>query len=142
MELLLIRKEFSKNSTIGELFINGEFFCYTLEDFDRDLNKDGDLLDSGEQKVNAATAIPRGTYKVSLSMSNRFKKYLPELHNVPGFVGVRIHNGNHKDHTEGCILVGSTKAKDFIGNSVATMLKLMNRLEKVEKTEKISITIK
>lgn len=134
MELKLIRETFTDKSTIGSLFVNGIFFCYTLEDKDR-------KLESGGVKEYAKTAIPRGKYKVINSFSNRFKKYMPELVNVPQFAGIRIHSGNTADHSEGCILVGSTKAVDFIGNSKLTFDKLMKAIQRVEKIERINITI-
>lgn len=134
MELKLIRETFTEKSTIGSLYVNGIFFCYTLEDKDR-------KLESGGVKEYAKTAIPRGKYKVINSFSNRFKKYLPELVNVPQFAGIRIHAGNTAEHSEGCILVGSTKAVDFIGNSKVTFDKLMKAIQAVEKIEKINIEI-
>ena len=134
MELKLIRETFTEKSTIGSLYVNGIFFCYTLEDKDR-------KLESGGVKEYAKTAIPRGKYKVINSFSNRFKKYLPELVNVPQFAGIRIHAGNTADHSEGCILVGATKAVDFIGQSQVTFGKLMKAIQAVEKIEKINITI-
>ena len=134
MELKLIRETFTDKSTIGSLYVNGIFFCYTLEDKDR-------KLESGGVKEYAKTAIPRGKYKVINSFSNRFKKYMPELVNVPQFAGIRIHAGNTADHSEGCILVGSTKAADFIGNSKVTFDNLMKVIQRVEKIERINITI-
>lgn len=134
MELKLIRETFTEKSTIGSLYVNGIFFCYTLEDKDR-------KLESGGVKEYSKTAIPRGKYKVINSFSNRFKKYLPELVNVPQFAGIRIHAGNTAEHSEGCILVGSTKAVDFIGNSKVTFDKLMKAIQAVEKIEKINIEI-
>jgi hypothetical protein len=137
-ELKVIRKEFTTNSIIGELYVNGQFFCYTLEDVNRDLNNDGDLKDVGEKKVDGETAIPKGTYEVIVNMSNRFKKMMPLLLNVEGFEGIRIHAGNAKKDTHGCILVGATKSKDFIGNSVVTFERLMRVLKMFDK---IQITI-
>jgi len=95
----------SKNSTIGEMTVDGKWECYTLEDIER------------EVKVKSETAIAKGTYKVIINKSNRFKKLLPLLLNVPNFEGVRIHPGNTNHDTEGCILVGRTRSKDFIGQS-------------------------
>lgn len=141
MELLLNRDKFSSISTIGTLHVNGALQCFTLEDFDRDKNKDGDLNDSGEAKVFGKTAIPRGRYQVIISYSNRFKKNLPLLLNVPGFLGIRIHSGNTHADTEGCILVGETKSKDFVGNSRVAFADLMLKLEIASKREKIYITI-
>ena len=137
-ELKVIRKEFTSNSIIGELYVNGQFFGFTLEDTNRDLNNDGDLKDTGEKKVDGETAIPKGTYEVIVNMSNRFKRMMPLLINVEGFEGVRIHNGNTKKDTHGCILVGATKSKDFIGNSVVTFERLMRVLKMFDK---IQITI-
>ena len=138
MEILIKREEFTKESTIGSMFIDGKFFCYTLEDYDRDLNKDGDLNDAGEAKVFGLTAIPKGKYKVIVDYSNRFKKTLPHILNVPGFEGVRIHNGNTAKDSEGCILIGSTKSKNFVGDSVNTLKKFLSLISK-EKTINLQI---
>ena len=92
-------------------------------------------------KVHGKTAIPTGRYKVIISYSNRFKKYLPEIVGVPGFLGIRIHSGNSAADTEGCPLVGTTKGIDFIGNSRKAFTPLMAKLKAAEKKEKIYITI-
>lgn len=122
--------------THGVLTIEGNVFeCYTLEDKVRE----GDIF---KVKVQNETAIPAGRYEVILNMSNRFKKYMPLLLNVPNFSGVRIHSGNTKDHTEGCILVGFENGEDgFLGDSRNAFNELMKVLRKVEKKEKIYITI-
>lgn len=140
MNIQVIRETFTPKSTIGKMYIGGRFFCYTLEDVDRDRNKDGDLNDAGEQKVYGETAIPRGKYNVTLIMSNRFKVIMPLLNNVPGFEGIRIHNGNTSEHTHGCILVGESKGLDFIGGSKMAFAKLMDILSKTK--EPITIEIK
>ena len=71
-------------------------------------------------------------------MSNRFKKELPILFNVPNFEGVRIHPGNVAEDTEGCILVGQTKSLDFIGNSKKAFAKLF---AKMKLAKEITLTI-
>ena len=117
MKLTLIRQEFTDISTIGELLIEGEHFCFTLEDPVRD------------EKVYGMTAIPYGTYEVVVTYSPRFKKNMPILKNVENYEGVRIHVGNTADDTEGCILVGYTKGKDFIGGSRKAFNDLMAKIK-------------
>jgi hypothetical protein len=129
MILQLKRKIFTDDSTIGELSIDGVFVCYTLEDKVR------------TTKVQNVTAIPYGKYEVIINFSNRFQQYMPLLINVPNYEGVRIHSGNKSTDTEGCILVGSSKSLNFIGNSRATYKSLFAKMKKVEKKEKIFINI-
>ncbi len=125
MKLFLYRHTFSSVSTIGDLFVDGDYFCKTLEDADRKLECDG-------EKIPGKTAIPRGTYDVILDWSPRFKRELPHVLDVPGFAGIRIHPGNRAGDTEGCILVGSkVVSEDFIADSRYTFMVLMNRLEDV-----------
>ena len=126
MDLLLQRIEKTDKTTVGKLFIDGKFECYTLEDVER------------EVKIKSETAIPKGHYDVIITLSNRFKRDLPLLLNVPNFEGIRIHSGNSNHDTEGCILVGSTKIKDFVGNSRNTFNKLF---EKLKKANNINIKI-
>ena len=124
MKLLLKRLHRTESSTIGELYVDGVFECYTLEDIER------------EVKIKSETAISKGTYKVIVTMSNRFKRLLPLLMNVPDFQGVRIHAGNTNHDTEGCILVGQTRSKDFIGKSRKAFDNLFKKMQKAK-----SITI-
>jgi hypothetical protein len=142
MILELNRNTRSSKSTIGDLLINGEFFCYVLEDFDRGLDNIMTDAEIKAKKVYAETAIPKGTYKVVITFSPRFKQYMPLLLNVKGFQGIRIHSGNTAAHTEGCLIVGLTKSTNFVGQSKLAYSKLMAKLKKVEKTEEIFITIK
>lgn len=139
MKLTLKRIFLGLDYTIGKLFVNGDFFCDTLEDLVRDLNKDGDLTDPGETKVYGATAIPYGTYKIIMSMSPKFKRMLPRLVDVPGFEGVLIHAGNTAKDTEGCILVGRNKIKGSLTDSRVTENALTKML--MECKEDIYITI-
>lgn len=126
MKLLLKRLHRTEHSTIGELYVDGKFECYTLEDKER------------EVKIKSETAIPKGTYIVGITLSNRFKRLLPILINVPNFEGVRIHSGNTNHDTEGCILVGTTRSKDFIGNSRVAFSKLF---KKMQAAKNITLTI-
>ena len=113
------RFEFKDTYTVGKMYIDNIYECYTLED----------VVRKGA-KVNGQTAIPTGTYSVIINVSNRFKRRLPLLLNVPGFTGVRIHTGNSSADTHGCILLGSTwTGKDFIQGSKAAFDPLLVRME-------------
>jgi hypothetical protein len=129
MELRVRRFEFSDESTIGELAVDGQFECYTLEDKVR------------PTKVAGKTAIPAGRYEVVINFSQRFQKPLPFLLNVPNFEGIRIHPGNVSANTEGCILVGDTKSENFIGDSRVAFNRLFEKMKAAAETEKIFIEI-
>lgn len=116
LKLTLVRWPSTAKSTSGLLYVDGKFFCYTLEDTER------------EVKIMHETCIPKGVYMVILSMSNRFKKILPLLLDVPNFEGIRIHAGNTDKDTSGCILVGLTRTTDFIGKSMEAKTALMEIL--------------
>lgn len=125
MKLKLIRVKGTAGFTEGKLYIDGVFECYTVEDADRQ-------LETGGVKVQNKTAIPKGIYKLIVSMSNRFKKNLPLLIDVPGFEGVRIHSGNSSKDTEGCIIVGSINDKaddDWVGASKVAMARLLPKIQ-------------
>lgn len=108
LELVVHRKILTPKCTVGELTIKGYLpVWYTLEDVDRDRNRDGDLNDPGEKKVWGETAIPSGLYNIKWQFSNHFKETMPYLDNVPNFSGVMIHPGNRIEHTHGCLLVGT-----------------------------------
>jgi len=129
MSALLIevkRDRFTLRSTTSEVWVNGEFFCYGLEDTDRKLEL------GTNQKIHGKSAIPRGTYKVTVTRSTRFKKMLPEVHDVPGFAGIRIHKGNAPDDTEGCLLVGRTRGKDWVGESGLAFDPLFKMIKEAE----------
>jgi hypothetical protein len=142
MEIIVKRVELTDESSISEWSIDGKFECYGIEDKDRGLLSSMSESEIKALKIYGKTAIPKGTYQVVLSFSNRFKKYLPELLNVKGYAGVRIHPGNTAADSEGCLLPGTTKAKNFVGNSVKAFNTLFAKMKTVEKKEKIFITIK
>lgn len=155
MELLLERKWIKEEYTIGRLYINGVFFCNTLEDKVRDLNKNG-TFDCGEFKISGHTAIPYGTYEITLDViSPKFSKYsfykevcegrLPRLLNVPAFDGILIHCADgpqgHK-LVEGCIGIGFNTIKGGLTKGKETFKELYKRLEAARKKgEKIKIKI-
>lgn len=121
--------------TIGRLFVDGRYFCDTLEDRCRDLDR--------EEKVMHETAIPAGTYEVIVNVSAKFKRKLPLLLNVPHFSGIRIHRGNTDKDTSGCILVGENKQPGRVINSTFYELRLTEMVEKAMLTgEKITIRVR
>ena len=120
MKIEIKRLHKTANSTIGEMTVDGIWECYTLEDIERPV------------KIKAETAISRGTYKIIINQSNRFKRLLPLLLDVPNFEGVRIHAGNTNHDTEGCILVGRTRSKDFIGQSKKAFDSLFTKMQKAK----------
>ena len=124
MNLTLKRLNLTPNYTEGELYVNGVYFCKTLEDTNRDLNKNGQF-DNNEKKVYGETCIPYGKYKVILSYSPKFKRELPEILEVPNFQGIRIHRGNKISDTLGCILCGEKVKNGYLSNSTPYEIKLV-----------------
>ena len=108
MNLELFRNKSNAACTIGELFIDGEHECYTLEDIVRE--QDGVPVELW--KIKGQTAIPAGTYVVTLTMSARFGRVMPLLNNVDGYTGIRMHPGNTAADTDGCIETGLQVADD------------------------------
>ena len=143
MELSIIRKTYTEDSTIGDFLINGIRYYYSLEDQDRQRQPDGSILPwTRDLKVYGETAIPYGRYEVITNFSGRFKRVMPLLMNVPDFAGVRIHAGNQDHDTHGCPLIGFTKANDFIGQSKKAFTDFMPRLVAALKKGKVFVTIK
>lgn len=126
---------------IGKLYINGEYFCDTLEDTDRGLDCFMSEKEIAEKKIYGQTAIPIGMYRVILDYSPKFKKILPLLLDVKGYSGIRIHSGNTEKDTLGCILVGQNKVVGKVINSKVTFNALYKRLKQHE-NEDILIEIK
>lgn len=142
MKLFLKRIHFGETFTVGQLYEDSGFslapICYTLEDKFREV--DGQPV--SQWKVQNETAIPRGVYNVAITFSNRFQSKLPQLMDVDGFSGVRIHTGNNSSNTEGCILVGMTwdGHSDWIGSSKVAMSSLMPLIENSTSPVVIQIT--
>lgn len=141
MRLRLERKYFKEDYTIGNLYVDGEFFSNTLEDKNRDLNKNG-RFDNGEAKVYGQTCIPFGTYRIIVNMSPKFGRELPRLLDVPHFEGILIHRGNTPENTLGCILVGENKVKGKVINSTPYEERLVRMMkEALSRGEDITIEI-
>lgn len=139
MELKVKRIAKRDTYTIGKLYVDGEYFCDTIEDRCRDLNDSMSVEEIKKIKVYGETAIPTGRYRVTLSYSVKFKKMLPEILNVKGFAGIRIHSGNTAKDSLGCILVGKNTVVGQVTSSRATFDRLMLKLNKT--TEPIFITV-
>lgn len=141
MKLTLKRIALRSTYAIGRLYVDGNYFCDTLEDTVRDLNKNC-KFDNGEKKVYGKTAIPYGTYEIKWTYSPRFKKYTPQLMNVPSFEGIRIHSGNTSADTEGCLILGENKQVGKVLNSRATINKFYPIIKKACSKGKVTIEIK
>ena len=129
MEIVIKRLYKKETYTIGKMYIDGEYFCDTLEDKDRGLKDSDPLADIKMKKVYGETAIPTGMYSVQVTYSQKFKKDLPMILNVKGFDGIRIHSGNYSSDSLGCVLVGKNKIKGGIIESKVTLEALMKKLE-------------
>lgn len=154
LELLVDRKYKKETYTIGNLYVDGEWFCNTLEDKDRGLKSSMPLDEIERLKIYAETAIPAGRYVVKMDVVspkyNRVKWYkdnfggrMPRLENVKGFSGVLIHSGTTAVDSAGCIIVGLNKKKGNVLESRVTFTKLWKILEEAHKSKKtIYLTIK
>lgn len=151
MKLKVERKWKKASYTVGKLYVNGQFFCNTMEDTDRGLKQTLPLSTIKDLKVPNETAIPTGTYNVRMDimspkysvvpwyLSNCHGARLPRLENVPGFSGILIHPGNTAADSSGCLLVGKndvvgkvTKSKDYFLKLYNTMYAAYKRGEKIE----------
>lgn len=136
MEIELIRDDDpALRHNYGKFFVNKLFFGETLEDKDR-------RLEDGGEKIDGDTAIPRGRYKVTLSMSRRFGRVMPELHDVPGFTGVRVHGGNTEVDTHGCPLLGQVRTDTGVANCKGVNDRLYVTLQAAEQRgEEVWMTV-
>ena len=128
MKIKVVREIKNDVCTIGSLFINDVFFCYTLEDKDRGLKQSDSLLFIQAKKIFGLTAIPSGFYKLTVNQSPKFKRMLPRILDIKGFDGVLLHRGNSANDSLGCILVGYKKGDNSIFESTKAETDLVNRL--------------
>lgn len=153
MKLLLKRLFKGDTYTIGKLYVDGKYFSNTLEDKDRGLSQNMSLDEINKLKVYGETAIPTGTYKISMNIvspSFHIKEYyrrfcdgkLPRLMNVPGYNGILIHPLNTASESLGCIGVGINSQKGRITNSREYFERLYRMMrESASSGQEITITI-
>lgn len=153
MRLTINRIWRATDYTIGRLSVNGSPFCDTLEDRDRGLESDMPLEDLRRLKLSGKTAIPTGTYDITMKVySPKFgarafyrqtcRGKLPRLLNVPAYEGILIHCGNDHRDTAGCILVGWNEVKGRLVRSAEAFRRLCERLTEADsRGEAITITI-
>ena len=132
MELELKRIFKGTEYTIGKLYIDGEYFCDTIEDVVR-------IKDDCSVKIYGKTAIPEGEYDVVMTYWKKHSNWYPLLQKVKCFSGIFIHSGNDEEDSLGCIIVGQNKIKGQVINSKITLDKLRDKLGD---EKNISITIK
>lgn len=133
MKLTLIRDTFTDESTTGQLFVDGVFECFVLEDRVRPKGV----------KVYGKTAIPYGTYEIVVTKSVRFRRFLPLLLNVPNFTGIRIHPGNTSVDTKGCLLPGTKRARNIVFEPHKAFDRLFARIKAAKaKGERVTIEIR
>jgi hypothetical protein len=140
MRLTLKRIANKKDYCIGKLYINGKYFCDTLEDVDRGLDDSMSEDEIKQSKIKEQTAIPTGIYTILLTYSPKYKKVMPLINNVKGYSGIRIHSGNSSKDTEGCLLVGKNTVVGRLTDSRNTFNALFKRLQQ-KGSNKITIEI-
>ena len=143
MEIKLIRKYYQAKYTIGRLYVNNRFFSDCLEPPSLHLTERTALGTILIAKYKGYRAIPTGRYRILITRSRRFGRWLPLLMNVKGFEGIRIHAGNKPEDTRGCILPGFNRRKGYVLDStrcVLTLVKMMT--EAMEKGEKVFVMVK
>ena len=154
MKILIDRKWPKDTYTIGRLYVNGTYFCNTLEDRDRGLDNRMTESQINRKKVYGETAIPKGTYAMDMNtVSPKYKAVawyeklcggrMPRLQNVPGFSGILVHPGSTALDTKGCILVGRNTEVGKLTQSRDTFQQLYWKMNAAAKRgEAITIEIK
>lgn len=139
MKLLVVREPEGKDWTFGKMYVNGVYECETLEDRIREVKGKPVSL----WKVKSKTAIPYGTYKITLHNSPKFGRIVPILNGVDGFSYVLIHWGNYIEDTDGCILVGRARRGNAITDSRKAFSLLIPQIEQAIKSgEEVWLEIK
>lgn len=129
MKINVTRDILTDESTTGKLYVNDEFWCYTLEDKTRD------------RKVYGETCIPIGAYKIEMWFWPKYQKFYPHLLDVPNFTYILIHKGTNKRDTMGCILVGMEREKDLISACQQAYDPLKALIERALKVEEVFVEV-
>ena len=129
MKLELVRIANRPTYCIGKLYIDGVWFCDTIEDTDRGLDDSMSVDEILKKKIKGETAIPTGIYKIEITYSPKYKRMMPIMIGVKGYSGIRIHSGNTSKDTEGCLLVGKNKKVGMVTDSRNTYQRLFARLQ-------------
>jgi hypothetical protein len=125
MELDLYRDPTVNETTFGDLYVNQSYECLTLEDAIREIIG----VPVEQWKVQNDTAIPSGTYLITIEDSKRFGPETITINNVPGFTSIRMHGGTDIKDTEGCIIVGDKQDWDKMTISGAKFNHVLERLK-------------
>ena len=153
MKLKVERRWPKATYTIGRLYIDGIYYCDTLEDRDRGLKQTDPPTYISSRKVAGETAIPKGTYGVAMNVTspkyagvawyyNFCRGQMPRLLAVPGFDGILIHPGSDALSTRGCLLVGKNTKVGKLTESKACFQEVYKLMKAAaDKGEKISIEI-
>lgn len=153
MNILIKRIAKKDTYTIGKFYIDGKYYCDTIEDKDRGIDKTTPLSKIKSVKIANKTAIPTGTYDLTMKVqspkylkSNTFvrycKAYMPRILNIPGFDGVLLHTGNTAEDSSGCIILGYNKTIGKVLDSMSAFKQVYPILKAAsDKGDRISITI-
>lgn len=90
--ITIIRCSINNNSTTGELLLNEQFICHTLEK-------------PWQNNQSYISSIPTGIYEAFVRY-DKDDQWRIQLKDVPDRTGVQIHIGNFPSEIEGCVLVG------------------------------------
>lgn len=129
MKIKLVRIAFKDTYTIGKLYVDGVYFCDTIEDKDRGLDDSMTVREILNKKVKGETAIPTGHYNIEITYSPKYKRMMPLLIGVKGYSGIRIHSGNTAKDTEGCLLVGKNTQVGMVLESRNTYQRLFAMMQ-------------
>lgn len=129
MKIKLVRIALKDTYTIGKLYVDGVYFCDTIEDTDRGLDDSMTVSEILKRKIKGQTAIPTGHYKIEITYSPKYKRMMPLILNVKGYSGIRIHSGNTSKDTEGCLIVGKNTKVGMVTDSRNTYQRLFGILQ-------------